>query len=134
MPGEPIVVLHVALTTEISKNISALVKHHRKVRKSTSMDFVSSYDSGTDSNKVEDSNLCTTGKWKIKYSFPWCVENRMSFSLGIFYSITSTQTGLQGIELGTFLIKQAVQKLKDEFPGMNQFSTLSPIPGRICIS
>jgi malonyl-CoA decarboxylase len=48
---------------------------------------------------------------------------------GIFYSITSTQTGLQGIELGTFLIKQAVQRLKDEFPEMNQFSTLSPIPG-----
>jgi malonyl-CoA decarboxylase len=36
---------------------------------------------------------------------------------------------LQGIELGTFLIKQAVQRLKDEFPDMAQFSTLSPIPG-----
>ena len=47
----------------------------------------------------------------------------------IFYSITSTQTGLQGIELGNSLIKQAVKKLKEEFPSMNQFSTLSPIPG-----
>jgi malonyl-CoA decarboxylase len=53
-------------------------------------------------------------------------QNRFA---AIFYSITSTQTGLQGIELGTFLIKQAVQRLKDEFPDMNQFSTLSPIPG-----
>ena len=31
MPGEPIVVLHVALTTEISSTIASVVKHHRKV-------------------------------------------------------------------------------------------------------
>ena len=31
MPGEPIVVLHVALTTEISSSIGSVVKHHRKV-------------------------------------------------------------------------------------------------------
>ena len=31
MPGEPIVVLHVALTTEISSTIGSVVKHHRKV-------------------------------------------------------------------------------------------------------
>lgn len=32
MPGEPIVVLHVALTSEISASIASVVKHHRKVR------------------------------------------------------------------------------------------------------
>ena len=32
MPGEPIVVLHVALTTEISSTIRSVVKQHRKVR------------------------------------------------------------------------------------------------------
>ena len=32
MPGEPIVVLHVALTTEIVATIRSVVKHHRKVR------------------------------------------------------------------------------------------------------
>ena len=36
---------------------------------------------------------------------------------------------LQGIELGTHLIKHAVKSLKEEFPAMNTFSTLSPIPG-----
>ena len=50
-------------------------------------------------------------------------------STAIFYSITSTQTGLQGIELGNSLIKQAVKKLREEFQTMSQFSTLSPIPG-----
>lgn len=37
--------------------------------------------------------------------------------------------GLQGIELGTFLIKQAVQRLRDEMPSLAHFSSLSPIPG-----
>ena len=47
----------------------------------------------------------------------------------IFYSVTSTVAGLQGIELGTQLIKQAVVRLKAEFPQLHTFSTLSPIPG-----
>ena len=37
--------------------------------------------------------------------------------------------GLQGIELGTQLIKNAVASLQTEFPSMDTFSTLSPIPG-----
>ena len=56
-------------------------------------------------------------------------EDPAMCTTAIFYSITSTQTGLQGIELGNSLIKQAVKKLKEEFPNMTQFSTLSPIPG-----
>ncbi|KAI8597610.1 malonyl-CoA decarboxylase-domain-containing protein [Dissophora ornata] len=46
----------------------------------------------------------------------------------IFYSIT-TQVGLSGIELGNFLIKRVVRSLKLEFPQIETFSTLSPIPG-----
>ena len=110
MPDEPIVVLHVALTTEISPNIASVVKHHRQVKKTTSVD-VEDLDPNLSikgSAGTEDPALCTTA---------------------IFYSITSTQSGLQGIELGNSLIKQAVKKLKEEFTNMNQFSTLSPIPG-----
>lgn len=57
------------------------------------------------------------------------IEDPAFCTTAIFYSITSTQTGLQGIELGNSLIKQAVKKLREEFPNMSQFSTLSPIPG-----
>nr|CAG8534406.1 4399_t:CDS:10 [Entrophospora candida] len=45
----------------------------------------------------------------------------------IFYSITS-QPGLSGIELGNFLIKRVVRVLHSEFPSIETFSTLSPIP------
>ncbi|KAG0286087.1 hypothetical protein BGZ97_007553, partial [Linnemannia gamsii] len=36
---------------------------------------------------------------------------------------------LSGIELGNFLIKRVVRSLKVEFPQIETFSTLSPIPG-----
>ncbi|XP_066944260.1 malonyl-CoA decarboxylase, mitochondrial-like isoform X1 [Macrobrachium rosenbergii] len=56
-------------------------------------------------------------------------EDPSSINTAIFYSITSTQKGLQGIELGNYLIKRVVRELKAEFPYMTKFSTLSPIPG-----
>lgn len=47
----------------------------------------------------------------------------------IFYSISNAQRGLAGISFGNFLIKQVVRKLREEFPQLKQFATLSPIPG-----
>lgn len=47
----------------------------------------------------------------------------------IFYSISNTQTGLQGVSFGNFLIKRVVEELKAEAPNLKNFATLSPIPG-----
>ncbi len=47
----------------------------------------------------------------------------------IFYSISNTQKGLQGISFGPFLIKQVVNSLRQELPNLKTFSTLSPLPG-----
>jgi malonyl-CoA decarboxylase len=47
----------------------------------------------------------------------------------IFYSISNCQEGLRGISFGNFLIKQVVEELQAEFPQLNRFSTLSPVPG-----
>ena len=47
----------------------------------------------------------------------------------IFYSISNCQEGLRGISFGNFLIKQVVEELKAELPGLRRFSTLSPVPG-----
>jgi len=47
----------------------------------------------------------------------------------IFYSISNTQKGLQGISFGPFLIKQVVSSLRQELPNLKTFSTLSPMPG-----
>ncbi|MDB5742062.1 MAG: Malonyl-CoA decarboxylase [Polaromonas sp.] len=47
----------------------------------------------------------------------------------IFYSISNTQPGLRGVSFGDSLIKRVVETLKDEFPRLKVFATLSPIPG-----
>jgi len=46
----------------------------------------------------------------------------------IFYSINSTQPGLAGVDLGNFLIKRVASQLALEFPSLNTFATLSPVP------
>eukprot|EP01080_Neovahlkampfia_damariscottae_P011402 gene11402-4569_t len=46
----------------------------------------------------------------------------------IFYSISMTQLGLNGLDLGNLLIKNVV-KILQKNPNINTFSTLSPIPG-----
>ncbi|XP_037777406.1 malonyl-CoA decarboxylase, mitochondrial-like [Penaeus monodon] len=98
MPNEPLVVLHIFLTNEISNSMAKILKTSR----------APSYDESSLSKDTEDASTISTA---------------------IFYSITSTQKGLQGIELGNYLIKRVVRELKAEFPHMTQFSSLSPIPG-----
>ena len=47
----------------------------------------------------------------------------------VFYSISNTQRGLAGISFGSFLIKQVVEELRRELPKLENFVTLSPVPG-----
>jgi hypothetical protein len=46
----------------------------------------------------------------------------------VFYSISSTQAGLSGVDLGQFLLKEAISLLQHEFSTLETFVTLSPIP------
>jgi len=50
-------------------------------------------------------------------------------TVAIFYSISTTQTGLRGVSFGDSLIKRVVETLRTEFPKLKTFATLSPIPG-----
>ena len=96
MPGEPVVILHVALTDgTIASSVDALVR----------------------------------GQVELSWGLDSNTENKQNCRAAIFYSVTSTQAGLAGIELGQHLIKQAVTSLQSELPNINAFSTLSPIPG-----
>ena len=47
----------------------------------------------------------------------------------MFYSISSTQPGLAGLGLASHLIEGSVARLLAEFPSLETFATLSPIPG-----
>lgn len=47
----------------------------------------------------------------------------------VFYSISNCQGGLKGISFGNLLIKQVVEELARDVPGLRTFVTLSPVPG-----
>ncbi|XP_071450402.1 malonyl-CoA decarboxylase, mitochondrial-like [Hetaerina americana] len=102
MPEEPIVVLHTALTDDIPSSLRTLVTPAPTARMSV------------------DASAGMRAQPQA--------ENLVHTKAAIFYSITSTQKGLQGIELGTYLIKRVVKELQAEFPHMKKFSSLSPIP------
>jgi malonyl-CoA decarboxylase len=55
--------------------------------------------------------------------------NLSKATTAIFYSISNTQAGLRGVSFGDSLIKRVVETLKEEFPKLKTFATLSPIPG-----
>lgn len=46
----------------------------------------------------------------------------------VFYSISNCQKGLAGVNFGNFLIKQVVDALVHDLPGLRTFATLSPLP------
>lgn len=56
-------------------------------------------------------------------------EDLTDCNTALFYSISSPQKGLTGIELGMSMIREVSKKIKDEFPTIDAFATLSPIPG-----
>jgi malonyl-CoA decarboxylase len=49
--------------------------------------------------------------------------------VAVFYSISNCQAGLAGVSFGNLLIKQVVSELRQSFPKLEKFVTLSPIPG-----
>ncbi len=50
-------------------------------------------------------------------------------SCAIFYSISNCHSGLAGVSFGNFLIKQVATSLKQRFPQLKTFATISPSPG-----
>lgn len=51
------------------------------------------------------------------------------YRVAAFYSISNCQPGLRGVQLGSSLVRQVACALRDELPGLDQFCTLSPVPG-----
>lgn len=55
------------------------------------------------------------------------VSDSSEADTAMFYSISSCQRGLRGISFGGLLIKQVVNELRADLPGIKTFSTLSPV-------
>ncbi|XP_050464991.1 malonyl-CoA decarboxylase, mitochondrial-like [Cataglyphis hispanica] len=98
MPKEPIVVLHTALCDIIPDTVKG----------------------------IEEAESRILGNARKHLTF--LEEDKSKIKAAIFYSIASTQKGLQGIELGNYLIKKVASEITTEFPAVQQLSSLSPIP------
>ncbi|XP_025995582.1 malonyl-CoA decarboxylase, mitochondrial isoform X2 [Solenopsis invicta] len=98
MPREPIVVLHTALCDIIPDSVKGIEEAETRILGGT--------------------KKCLT----------FLEEDKSKIKAAIFYSIASTQKGLQGIELGNYLIKRVANEITTEFPAVQQLSSLSPIP------
>ncbi|KAI1286931.1 Malonyl-CoA decarboxylase, mitochondrial [Halotydeus destructor] len=103
LPSEPLVILHIALTKNISDNIANIVKSPPVA-----------------DSKGEDNKDLYSAKAERD---PSVVDS------AIFYSISSPQKGLHGVELGNQMIRQVTRTLQRDFPNITNFSSLSPIPG-----
>ncbi|XP_020291205.1 malonyl-CoA decarboxylase, mitochondrial-like [Pseudomyrmex gracilis] len=98
MPREPIVVLHTALCDIIPDSVKG----------------------------IEEAEIRILGS--VKKDVTFLEEDKSKIKAAIFYSIASTQKGLQGIELGNYLIKKVASEITTEFPAVQLLSSLSPIP------
>jgi hypothetical protein len=125
LPGEPLVVLHTAIMDHIPANMDAVLtqQHGSQGRGSNSGSAgggTNSGGSGGDGGDCRNSGSSGGGSNSGSSS---------EASVACFYSISSGQRGLAGVDLGNFLIKKAAQLLLAELPQLKTLVTLSPIPG-----
>jgi hypothetical protein len=73
----------------------------------------------------------------LSYLDRHCIESESPTIDGIsfepkcamFYSVNSPHSALSGLDLASRIIKLSVNDLRNEYPSIDTFSTLSPIPG-----
>ena len=58
-----------------------------------------------------------------------CIRDSDKADTAVFYSISATQPGLDGVGFGSFLIKRVVDRLCRDHKQLKHFATLSPLPG-----
>jgi malonyl-CoA decarboxylase len=108
-----LVFVHVALVPEIAR----------------SMAYIHEHSGFEDVNHHHDAKEFDLMEHELKLNQLTKEREHETSKAAIFYSINSTQPGLRGVELGNYLIKRVAQTLTRELPNINQFCTLSPIPG-----
>jgi malonyl-CoA decarboxylase len=56
------------------------------------------------------------------------VQDPRTADTAVFYSISTTQKGLRGVNLGNLLLKRVIEDLRHDLPRLAVFATLSPLP------
>lgn len=110
VPHEPLVVLHAALGAEVP----------------TCMADILGGGGGAGGGGAGARHGCPAASPAVHGAQ---AEELPSPTVATFYSISNTQPGLSGVDLGNFLIKQVAKRLLGELPTLRTLATLSPLPG-----
>ncbi|MDZ7885043.1 MAG: malonyl-CoA decarboxylase family protein [Mycobacterium sp.] len=78
---------------------------------------------------VEVALVCGTPDRIAPLLAPGPALNPSTATTAALYSINNALDGLAGVSFGSFLIKQVIEQVSAELPHLQQFVTLSPIPG-----
>jgi hypothetical protein len=104
LPGEPLVALHVALCAAMPTRMADILGDPR----------------------LPPPPAAAAGG---DHQLPPPANGGPDPTAAVLYSISSTQPGLAGIDLGNNLIKRAAAALRAEAPSLRTLCTLSPLPG-----
>jgi len=116
MPRDPVMVLNTYLSDSITRNLDEIISRSKRPVVTDRSPLAATADFPPDESPLMKSQ---------RYS----EEDPKSIQAAVFYSISNTQAGLKGVDLGHYLIKNACKVLQQEFPHLSVFSTLSPIHG-----
>eukprot|EP00877_Chromochloris_zofingiensis_P006745 jgi/Chrzof1/2323/Cz11g10290.t1 len=119
LPGEPLVILHTAITNSIPGDMPSILEE-QTVPTQTLASFNTSDQEAQQRDYGPNLDRAAHGDEPLHE----CAD----CSVACFYSITSTQPGLSGVDLGNFLIKRVAQVLMSEMPHLQHLVTLSPLP------
>jgi malonyl-CoA decarboxylase len=147
LPGEPLVVLHTAIMDHVPCSMQAVLAQQQQpsqqqqsqsqqqfsevpADKAGTTSSSSSSRRGYDGSSGRGSGSgSSSGGGSSSGVGSSSNSTSAGASVACFYSISSGQKGLAGVDLGNFLIKKAAQLLLAEMPQLTTLVTLSPIPG-----
>ncbi|GLC41388.1 hypothetical protein PLESTB_001017000 [Pleodorina starrii] len=130
MPGEPLVVLHTALMSKPAAAMSDILEETEE-----GGEAVAAVEPGEErDDRVRQgpprSGVGAAARGEAGAAAPPLppLASPPGPTTAVFYSISSSQPGLRGIDLGQFLIKRAAERLMSEHPSIRRLVTLSPLP------
>mmetsp|Transcript_8863 Transcript_8863/g.15352 ORF Transcript_8863/g.15352 Transcript_8863/m.15352 type:complete len:699 (-) Transcript_8863:72-2168(-) len=150
LPGEPLVILHVALTHHVTSCMAELLPTQPQpvfavppalaspgMGPGTSASHSSTHPLRMPLDEptiLADQSLVPSRAANWEAGSDWDglgaqVPAATAPTVAVFYSISNTQPGLAGIDLGHSLILDVSQRIKAELPAVQQLVTLSPLPG-----
>ncbi|KAI7836009.1 hypothetical protein COHA_010093 [Chlorella ohadii] len=148
MPGEPLVVLHTALTHSVAGSMDDLLPPAAHEARLLHVAAQARHHAPPPSDRTwEDppaagqEQLRNGQRYAVQQAAPEEGDGQAAGGAGepetaaggptvaVFYSISATQKGLAGVDLGNFLIKQVAHRVVAEFPSVHTLCTLSPLPG-----